>query len=383
MSIKNNKICVLGAAGAIGSHLVTSLHKQGYEVTAVIRSWSSAVRIGRYQIKLVSMDLLKTSVDDLSDVVAGHDIVIDCTYSKNTDYQSRIDESRQLAQLICNAALKAKVKQVIHYGTISVYPAEGGCVNETTVCQNSGDSYGDSKLAAEQVFLQSHSHELAITVLQLPIVFGPFMGWTTEPISQMLAQELLIPDDLKGHCAPLFVDDVVKGTVLAFNCSAAFGQRILLSDKNMSWHDYYSAYADLSSSLQIASITRDEYNQRDGIQKRSIKPFQNLKQKFMDDGEFRQLVLAQWGVRSLYGLVKRLRGQNGVDAIKQKIASTVQSNNECKQVLLNSQTVELFDSLPKVDPSKASEILGFDQYTDFSIALSTTKDWLKWARLLN
>ena len=274
--MKNKKICILGAAGSIGSRLVTLLHKQGYEVTAVVRSWSSAVRIGRFDIPLVSLDVLSSSVDRLAEIIKGHDVVIDCTYSSNPDYDQRIIESVTLAKTICNAAIQAQVKRLIHYGTISVYPANASTVDETTQCIESGDSYGDSKLAAEQAFLKHNSKSLSITVLQLPIVFGPFMAWSTSPVAQMSADELIMPDDLKGFCAPLFVDDVVRATELSFDCESSYGERILLSDTSISWGDYYYSYTKHAEVLSLAFINRDEFEQRASQALHRLKPFQTL-----------------------------------------------------------------------------------------------------------
>lgn len=384
MVTRKNKICVLGAAGSIGSRLVIRLHEQGYEVTAVVRSWASAVRIGRYDVKLVSMDLLSSSVDELANVMKMHDVVVDCTYSTNPQYEQRISESKRLAQTVSSACLKAGVGRLIHYGTISIYPADGGVVNEETLCANSGDPYGDSKLAAEEFFLRQQSEDLAVTVLQLPIVFGPFMGWSMKPVSQMSGQALVMPDGLKGFCAPLFVDDVVRATILAFDCHDSYGERILLSDRSQSWYDYYRAYAQLSPSLSLRQIDRERYTQENQANLDAEKPFQRLKKAFVEDGDFRQLVLAQWGVRSLYALVKHLRGQHGVDQIKNKIAASTQNANpEQQQVLLNSASVELFDSLPKVTSNKAEKILKLEKYTDFDEAMLVTGDWLKWARLID
>ena len=129
-----NKVCVLGAAGSIGSRLVSLLQKQGYQVTAVVRSLSSAVRIGRYKINIVSLDLLSVPIEDLSEILKGHDVVIDCTYSTASDYDQSLIEAELLAKTIVSGMLKAKVKRLIHYGTISVYPSGVVKVDETVEC---------------------------------------------------------------------------------------------------------------------------------------------------------------------------------------------------------------------------------------------------------
>ena len=379
--MNSKKICVLGAAGAIGSRLVTLLHQQNFEVTAVVRSWSSAVRIGRFDIPIVSLDLLTTSVESLADVINSHDIVIDCTCSGNGDYDQRVAESLHMAETICTAAIKVNVKRLIHYSTVSVYPVNANKVDETVDCVESGDSYGDSKLAAERFFLKQSKTDLSVTVLQLPIVFGPFMGWSTFPVAQMLGQELVMPEGLKGWCAPLFVDDVVHATILAFDCKGSYGERILLSDKSMSWYEYFSAYTKHAGSLSLSSLAREKFIEREKKAAHSLKPFQKIKSKFINDGDFRQLILSQWGIRSIYALVKQSRGQEGIDQIKQKIESSVEPRQT--QVLLSENNVQLFDSLPEVNANKAKEVLGMNNYTSFDDAMLSTYDWLKWARLIN
>ena len=372
---------MLGAAGAIGSRLVTLLHQQKFEVTAVVRSWSSAVRIGRFNISIVSLDLLTASVESLADVIKGHDVVIDCTCSGNGDYDQRITESINLAETICCAAINVNVNRLIHYSTVSVYPANASKIDESVDCIESGDAYGDSKLAAERVFLTQNDTDLSVTVLQLPIVFGPFMGWSTFPVALMSEQELVMPEGLKGACAPLFVDDVVHATILAFDCKDSYGERILLSDKSLSWYEYFSAYTKHAHSLNLSLMARDEFIEREKKAAHSLKPFQKIKSKFINDGDFRQLILSQWGVRSIYALVKRSRGQEGIDQIKQKIESSVTPRQT--QVLLSKNNVQLFDSLPDVNANKAKEVLGMKNYTRFDEAMLTTYHWLKWARLIN
>lgn len=385
MSYKN--ICILGAGGSIGSRLVAILLSQGYQLTAVVRSLSSAVRIGRFDIPIVAMDLLSATKEELASVMANHDVVIDCTFSNNSNYDQRLLEAQQLAELICDAALHANVKRLIHYGTISVYPSKAGTINETTPCVMQGESYGDSKLAAEIVFLSRSTEQLPITVLQLPIVFGAFMGWSTSPITQMTAQRLLMPDDIRGHCSPLYVDDVASATIAAFDCPDSHGERILLSDKAMTWFDYYSAYARLSEGLAVQLIKRSILLDLHHKQARAQRPFQRLKAAFSSDGEFRQLMLAQWGIRTLYKYVKRYRGQEGVDKIKTQIARSLHEQAADKQavvadVAIDERTLNLFDGMPVVDTHKSRQVLQFEAYTPFDEAIRFTGEWLTWARLI-
>jgi len=381
--LTKQRICVLGASGSIGSRLVSMLVSQGYQVTALVRSLSSAVRIGRFDIQIQQLDLLKATTEQLSSIMKGHDVVIDCTYSVNSDYQQRVQEAKQLAELICAAARQSQIPRLIHYGTISVYPANAGVIDETIACSNSGDSYADSKLIAEQIFLAQHCASLAITVLQLPIVFGPFMGWSISPVAEMTECVLLMPNDLKGSCSPIFVDDVANATILAFDCDQSYGEKILLSDAAMSWFDYYQAYAQLSAKLTLSAMQRDEFNATQSQQAFSQRPFQILKSKFSTDGDFRQMVLSQWGIRTIYSMTKRLRGQGGLEEIKTKLASSLLPEEQKQRTLINLQRLQVMDTLPQVRSDKAKRILNFEPAQSFSESISITKEWLKWARLVD
>lgn len=377
------KVCILGAGGSIGSRLVENFHSDEVEVTAVVRSLASAVRIGRFGIQIVPLDLLMSSCDELAEVLEGNDVVIDCTYSTNPDYDQCLREANELAQLICEASCKAKVSRLIHYGTISVYPTNLSSVDESIVCTPSGDKYGDSKLVSEGVFMENSTSSLAVTVLQLPIVFGPYMGWSISPVAQMNGQKLLMCEGLKGMCSPLYVDDVYKATLLALNCTESFGKRLLISDKPISWVSYYSGYSTMSETLELEVIPRDTFTELLADRAYSDTPFQRLKAKFAGDGDFRQLILSQFGVRSLYKIIKRYRGQDGVDKIKTNIEASLPVQGEPDESPLNQGLVDLFDSLPEVSSLKAKDVLKLEDYTPMAEALAETEEWLKWARLID
>jgi nucleoside-diphosphate-sugar epimerase len=251
------------------------------------------------------------------------------------------------------------------------------------VCTPSGDKYGDSKLVSEGVFMENSTSSLAVTVLQLPIVFGPYMGWSISPVAQMNGQKLLMCEGLKGMCSPLYVDDVYKATLLAVNCTESFGKRLLISDKPISWVSYYSGYSTMSETLELEVIPQDTFTELLADRAFSDTPFQRLKAKFAGDGDFRQLILSQFGVRSLYKIIKRYRGQDGVDKIKTNIAASLSVQGEQDESPLNQGLVDLFDSLPEVSCLKAKDVLKLDDYTPMAEALAETEEWLKWARLID
>ena len=148
------KICVLGAGGAIGSRLAIHLTEQGHEVTAVVRRLETAVRIGRFPIKIEQADLMTLSAKALSEILTGHDLVIDCTYVSLPDPAACIEASQRMAKTLVDACVASGIGSLIHYGTISVYPNGRAEIDEETECDFQDIAYGDGKLAAERVVLQ-------------------------------------------------------------------------------------------------------------------------------------------------------------------------------------------------------------------------------------
>jgi len=378
------KICVLGAGGSIGSQLVSYLLSEGYQVTAVVRRLSSAIRIGRFELDIINSDVLTSSVEELARIFENHIAVIDCTYSANPDYDIRIEESKRLARAICHAAKKANVERLVHLGTISVYPVKINEVSEQTPCAPSGDAYADSKLAAEQVLLENSANLASITVLQLPVVYGPFMMWTTSPVQQMLESTYTIADDLAGWCSPIHVDDVAFAVGLALKMRELEVQKILLGGgESIRWANYYQAFSELSDELKLNVIPRGQLEEmtRD---ERQQGPWHQLKSKFSDDGDFRQLVLAQFGIRTLYRWLKARRGQAGMDEIKARIANHTNKPKpgESNVLLIDSKTIANYDTMPAIKSNKAFEKLGFKPKINFKDGVQQTGEWLRWARIL-
>lgn len=377
------KVCVLGGGGSIGSQLVFRLWQQGYQITAVVRTLSSAVRIGRYNVCIVKADLLSCSEGELVNIIAGHMAVIDCTYSVNNDYNFRIEESRKLADLICRASTRAGVNKLVHYGTISVYPTTSQEISEDTKCVPQREAYADSKLVAEQMFLSQSFEGLSVTVLQLPVVYGPFMMWTTAPIDNMSEHTYVMPDDLAGYCSPIYVDDVAKATLLVIKSDTQWVERILLQGpEDMSWSDYYQAYAELSSQTSLELLSRDEVLNVIREQKVHNQPWQLLKSKFSRNGDFRQLLLSQLGIRTFYNLAKRLFGQAGIDEIKVRIANQGIEPKFPDQKVIDMGTMKLFDTMPAIKSNKAKELLGFQPETGFDEGIKLSAEWLRWAHII-
>ena len=378
-------ICVFGASGAIGNRLVQTLSQEGYAVTAVVRTLHKAVRLSRFPVALKVGDLLHSSQHEISQLVVGHDVVIDCTYSLAGDSQTAIDESVLMTQKLLKAARDADISSIVHYGTISVYPADANKIHEELECEYQGSAYGDGKLAAEKLYLKDHG-EISVVVLQLPIVLGPFMGWTKNIAAHLTNGTLTLPNDLSGWCDTVHVDDVIHATLLSINkmnsSSVPIRERCLITNpKSVQWIDVYKLFADIMDLSSFQLVSRSEFTSLFEEQVHRERAWVRLKRTFERDGNFRQLVLAQWGIRTAYRLVKRFRGQAGMDGIKHRISSSLPAEPAAENILLAPHLVALYDNMPFIESNKASDWLGFVSDFTYKDIVQDSVDWLHWAGL--
>ena len=377
-------ICVVGAGGAIGSRLVKRLYDEQYKITAVVRTLSSAIRIGRYPINIKQLDIHQASQSELNLLFKDIDFVIDCSFSKNPIATERVNESVEMARKIASAAQHAGVKKLIHYGTISVYPASPQLtIDESTVCTTKNDSYADSKLAAENTFLElAENASLPVVVLQLPVVYGPFMNWSIIACSSMFPSQFVIPDDITGSCSPIHVDDVVEATCLTLHTEKANGQRILLaSNEEISWSTYFESFRNAYSKFRIRLTTREEIKLIHEKQYNQSKPFRKLKSAFFDDANFRQLILSQIGIRHVYQRLCKTKDRQGVDWVKQKIIPKEIASTEQEQ-FIDAILLKTMDQMPGIDSDKAEQLLGFRPSIPLNQGIADTMKWLQWARLV-
>ena len=173
---------------------------------------------------------------------------------------------------------------------------------------------------------------------------------------------------------------MVEATESALTRSLQSNEKVLLSDEAVSWSDYYLAHARLLSRSNLNLIDRESFFEHLVRKEQTEQPYNRLKKKFSDDGDFRQLVLSQFGIRALYQLMKKFRGQAEIDKLKLSIAGPSAKNKLGS--LMSKNRVELFDSLPKVQSNKAKLLLDFTP-TNFNDAIKETGVWLEWAGMVD
>ncbi len=163
-------ILVTGSTGFIGSHVARSLVDAQTEVRALIRSSSATELESRAEI--VRGDL--SDREALDAACAGVDAIVHAA-SKNVDSDgsgfqlTNVDGTRNL----CDAAIRARVKQVVYVSSVGVYGhGEHRWADESTPVAPD-TPFSRSKAAAEQIVIDHHrAGDFDGTVLRHRFVYG-------------------------------------------------------------------------------------------------------------------------------------------------------------------------------------------------------------------
>jgi nucleoside-diphosphate-sugar epimerase len=223
------KALVTGATGFIGSHLVEELIKKGFEVSCLVRRTSNLKWIEAFDV-----DVLYGDCEDevsLRQIPSDTDIVFHlagvtkarkdedffCVNGKGTENLLRAVSSQAPG-----------LKRFVYLSSLAaVGPSRNGIpVNETSET-NPVSSYGKSKLAGENA-VAKYRHSVPATIIRPPAVYGP-RDKDFYILFKMLKKGFY-PYWGKCYYSLLYVDDLVRGLMLASEEEEAEGEVYFLSD---------------------------------------------------------------------------------------------------------------------------------------------------------
>ena len=241
------KVLVTGAEGFIGSHLTEELVRSGYSVRALVQ-YNSRNHWG--WIEDLPKDILsqiEVETGDLRDpflverVVSGCSrvfhlgalIAIPYSYVAPQEYVStNVNGTLNVLQ----AALKAKVDQVIHTSTSEVYgTAQYVPIDEKHPLQGQSP-YSASKIAADKMAESFYlSFGLPVTTIRPFNTYGPRQS-ARAVIPTIITQAFDQPEIRLGSLSPVrdltFVKDTARAFVMASKSPASIGEVINLGQES-------------------------------------------------------------------------------------------------------------------------------------------------------
>ncbi len=223
------KALVTGATGFIGSHLVEELIKKGYGVTCLVRQTSHLKWIEGLEV-----DVLYGDCEDegsLGQIPQDLDYVFHLAgltkARRNEDFFCvNVEGTRNLLR-----AVMARAPGVRRFIYLSSLAAAGPSRNGSPVNESSEprpvSSYGKSKLESEGVIM-TQKNALPVTIIRPPAVYGP--RDRDFYVFFRMIKKGFYPYWGKCYYSLLYVDDLVRGVIMAAEAKGAEGGMYFLSD---------------------------------------------------------------------------------------------------------------------------------------------------------
>ncbi len=306
------KIIVTGGAGFIGSHIVEYWANQGAEVHIIDNLRSGYIK------NIEGLQSVSFHQASITDRVAVFELLENATYIHHLAAMVSVPESIQnplecidinIKGLIniLDAAVKHKVKKVVHSSSAAVYGDNPDSPKEITMRPMPKSPYGITKLDGEYYLnVYNENYGLQTTSLRYFNVFGP----RQDPKSQYAAaipifvskaiknEPLIIYGDGNQTRDFVYVKDVVRANVLAVTNEEVNGVYNVGSGESITIHDIAKLIiqetqsqskiifederpGDIKHSLSSIRLTTkylnysSEYNLIDGL-KNTVQYFKKL-----------------------------------------------------------------------------------------------------------
>lgn len=218
-------VFITGANGFIGRALLNRYRDLGCDVRGMDLQADSQANV---------------VVGDLTEPSAWADHAKDCDLFINTaavvslaaDWQLYRDVSVKGVRNALDTAITGGAKRFVQYSSIAAlgpdYP--DGADERTTTVIGEQYRYGVAKAASEHLVLAAHAAgEIDCTIIRPGDVYGPgSRAWLIEPLKMARKGQLILPDGGKGIFTPVYIDDLLDGSMLAAGLDEGAGQIFIL-----------------------------------------------------------------------------------------------------------------------------------------------------------
>ncbi len=241
------KVFITGASGFIGNNLARKLAEENHDITVLIRNISDSEEFTAKGIKIINGDIF--NVEKLKAGMNGCDWVFHLAAfakpsspEKNLPYMTNVQGTIN----VLNAAKDQKIKKVIITSTAGTagFSRDGLPVDEKT-----GNNpvylteYERTKAIAEKIAAESSSNEMDVIIVKPTRVYGPGKLTKSNSVTRIIKLYgkglwRIIPGDGKAIGNYVFIDNVVKGHILAAQ-SGKGGEKYLLGGENLSYLAFF------------------------------------------------------------------------------------------------------------------------------------------------
>ena len=205
---------VTGGTGFIGGHLIESLVGRGFVVRALVHSNPLCPYDG---VETVQGDICDREL--LSKALKGTDILFHLASALGSSAIGRDEFQRINAQgteSVLESARSAGVSRIIHLSSAGVFGAvERGEVAAESSPPNPITVYDKTKLKGEEAALRFAREGLDVVVVRPGWAYGPRDKRTFKLIRAICRGRFVMATRGRGFQTPVYIDDLVKGILLA------------------------------------------------------------------------------------------------------------------------------------------------------------------------
>jgi len=258
------RIGITGATGLVGRDLVQYFVKAGFSVRALARkslaqvSWASALGAEYPALQWLEVDIndklgLSQAFKDL-DVVVHAAGFVDPLAPRSEIFAVNFEGTKN-----CFVAANAcAVKQFIHVSSLSVITGQGDQYNldESAPLTLCGESYADSKVAAERYITAQSLDEIKWTVVRPGFIYGPGeRSWLPRVIENIAQGKAVLVDGGARETNVVYVGNLTLAIKACLLNSSAFGQVFNITDgEKVTKKDLFDSIAD---GMNLPRVKKD------------------------------------------------------------------------------------------------------------------------------
>ncbi|MBW7472170.1 NAD(P)-dependent oxidoreductase [Marinobacter sp. M216] len=220
-----SKVFITGANGFIGRTIYRRYRELGCEVCGMDLQADE-------ERNVIAGDL--TNPSGWRDHAKGCDLFINtaAVVSLAADWETYSTTSLVGVRNALDVAIAGGAQRFVHFSSIAAmgYDYEPGADETAPVVIGEHYRYGVAKGASEHTVLAAHAAgEIDCTIIRPGDVYGPgSRPWLLEPLKMARAGQLILPNRGKGIFTPVYIDDLVDGTLLAAGLPAGSGRIFIL-----------------------------------------------------------------------------------------------------------------------------------------------------------
>ena len=225
-------VAITGAGGFIGGRLAELLRSEPWvqEVRGYSRNQGPDSQVTPLRL---------TNEATVQNALNGCQAVVNCAF----DFQN-MESNLEITRILGRTCAAGGIR-LVHISTAAIYePLPDGDLDEGHRA-SSTDPYRQAKRAIEEQLLRYATDiGLDLVILQPTIVYGPAgRAWTDSPVRELLTSGIALPDEGKGWCNAVYVDDVCKAAISALTANVPPAEQFLINGPApVEWREFLGAY---------------------------------------------------------------------------------------------------------------------------------------------